>query len=49
MAKVFYGTGEGNQINVSAHKAQAYGLAGDDTIISDKKDTSEDLCRRVGQ
>ncbi len=37
MAKVLHGDASGNQLNVSEDNAQAYGLKGNDTLISDNK------------
>ena len=37
MAKVLHGDAGGNQLNVSVDKTQAYGLKGNDTLISDNK------------
>ena len=37
MAKVIHGDTGGNQLNASADKTQVYGLAGNDTLVSDSK------------
>ena len=37
MTEVLHGNASGNQLNVTADKTQAYGLSGNDTIISDGK------------
>ena len=37
MSEVLHGNAGGDQLNISADKTQVYGLAGDDTLISDKK------------